>query len=79
MPHTVERGNTAVLQCRYHVLHNSFDDTLYSLKWYKDEVEFYRLATYLTKILYAVIRLLYYYDLILQVSALEHQRKAKSV
>ena len=42
VPHTVERGNTAVLQCRYHVLQNSFDDTLYSLKWYKDEVEFYR-------------------------------------
>ena len=42
VPHTVERGNTAVLQCRYHVLHNSFDDTLYSLRWYKDEVEFYR-------------------------------------
>ena len=42
VPHTVERGNTAALQCRYHVLQNSFDDTLYSLKWYKDEVEFYR-------------------------------------
>ena len=65
-----------MLHCQY--THN-LQDSLYSLKWYKDEVEFYRSATYLTKILYAVIRLLYYYDLILQVSALEHQREAKSV
>jgi len=39
VPHTVERGNTAVLECKYQ---DSFQDSLYSLKWYKDEVEFYR-------------------------------------
>jgi len=49
VPHTVERGNTAVLQCRYHVLQNSFDDTLYSLKWYKDEVEFFRYQPWNTR------------------------------
>ena len=32
-------GNTAVLHCKYT---HSFQDSLYSLKWYKDEVEFYR-------------------------------------
>ena len=66
VPHTVERGDTARLQCRYStsklnkyslntalnclntVYINIFrfddrgHDSLYSLKWYKDEVEFYR-------------------------------------
>jgi len=39
VPHTVERGDNAVLECNYRALQH---DSLYSLKWYKDEVEFYR-------------------------------------
>ena len=33
-------GDSALLLCRYT---DNFPDSLYSLKWYKDEVEFYRL------------------------------------
>ena len=57
VPHTVERGNTAVLECKFqvkyfcttcqifsgHMFQENFHHSLYSLKWYKDEVEFYRL------------------------------------
>ena len=32
-------GDTALLLCKYT---DTFPDSLYSLKWYKDEVEFYR-------------------------------------
>ena len=32
-------GDTALLLCRYT---DNFPESLYSLKWYKDEVEFYR-------------------------------------
>ena len=32
-------GDSALLLCRYT---DNFPDSLYSLKWYKDEVEFYR-------------------------------------
>jgi len=46
VPHTVERGDTAVLQCKYK---DSFHDSLYSLKWYKDEVEFYRYQPWNTR------------------------------
>jgi len=46
VPHTVERGNTAILHCKY--THN-FQDSLYSLKWYKDEVEFYRYQPWNTR------------------------------
>jgi len=39
VPHTKQRGEEAHLMCKY--LEDGYD-SLYSLKWYKDEVEFYR-------------------------------------
>ena len=39
VPHTKQRGEEAHLLCKY--LEDGYD-SLYSLKWYKDEVEFYR-------------------------------------
>ena len=60
-------GNTAILHCKY--THN-FQDSLYSLKWYKDEVEFYRWDTgEVTLTLEGM----------LQVSAVEHQRETESI
>jgi len=46
VPHTVERGNTAVLECKFQ---ENFHHSLYSLKWYKDEVEFYRYQPWNTR------------------------------
>lgn len=39
VPHTKSRGENARLLCKYSL---GKGDDLYSLKWYKDEVEFYR-------------------------------------
>ena len=57
--------------CRYE---DSGHDSLYSLKWYKDEVEFYRLENIRDLIMISEDQ-----QTLRQVSALEQQRERKSI
>ena len=64
-------GDSALLLCRYT---DNFPDSLYSLKWYKDEVEFYRLENIRDLIMISEDQ-----QELRQVSALEQQRERKSI
>ena len=64
-------GDSALLLCRYT---DNFPDSLYSLKWYKDEVEFYRLENIRDLIMISEDQ-----QTLRQVSALEQQRERKSI